>query len=93
MVLDFGVVKAAIGSVVDRWDHALLLEQADPILKMLVDRAPDLCIVEMSGAPTVELMCEQLLHDVRLSLAVSRVEVVSVRIYETPTCWAECKGA
>jgi 6-pyruvoyltetrahydropterin/6-carboxytetrahydropterin synthase len=89
MILDFGIVKQKVKAALDRWDHAVILYVHDPLLKILADNEPKLCIVVMEDEPTVEHMILLLREDVQRQLTGLSVEVVSIRVYETPTCWAE----
>ncbi len=90
-VIDFGVIKKRVGEWINwRWDHNLLLNDQDPLWQL-----PNL--VELNNGkvpfifkgenPTAEVIakhlfgiCESLLPE---------LDVVSVRIYETPNCWAD----
>lgn len=89
MILDFGVLKQRVRMALDRWDHAVVLSAEDPLLQLLSDNKLDLSIVVMKDEPTVEHMLPLLRADIAAQLHDVPVEVVSIRVYETPTCWAE----
>lgn len=86
MVADFGEMKRSIAEWIDReWDHNVLLHIADVDLERLqrsFGRAPFM----FSQPPTVEVIARELALTAteRLGNGVGRV-----RVYETPTCWAE----
>jgi 6-pyruvoyltetrahydropterin/6-carboxytetrahydropterin synthase len=102
MVVDFKWVKLAIGDVLDKMDHALCVNSADPLLadvRKISER-----IIEFDGAdPTTEVMARYLfdhLDDkIRMGETLSdpegsytidpHVRLERVRVWETPTTWAE----
>lgn len=90
MIMDFGLVKSVVNRVVDEWDHAVLLSRSDPLLGVLTGCGLDLKLVVLEEEPTVEHMVFVLSQ--RLSAELRKVEVVSIRIYETPECWAELRS-
>ncbi len=86
-VIDFGVVKAVVGDWIDKhWDHNLLLNSKDPLLFGPLDeeRVPYL----FGGNPTAENMAREL-WQVATNLLASNLQVIRVRIYETPSCYAD----
>ena len=88
-VIDFSVIKERLGAWIDdNWDHAYLGEQADPILGLLKERGMKVAVVE-DGEPTAEHMAAQLYRQACKVLEDERVDVVALRIYETPTSRAE----
>jgi 6-pyruvoyltetrahydropterin/6-carboxytetrahydropterin synthase len=79
MVLDFKELKNSIGGwLLDVWDHALILEQADPLANLLI--ASDLKIFIMQKRPTAENMAEFLL--------ASFPALKSISVWETETSYA-----
>jgi 6-pyruvoyltetrahydropterin/6-carboxytetrahydropterin synthase len=89
MVMDFYEVKCLIAGVLAEWDHAVALCSCDPLLQILRDSNLDICIVEMKDEPTVENMIEQIATEIRQRLVGLPMGMVSMRLFETPTCWAE----
>lgn len=89
-VIDFGVVKQLVGKWIDdNWDHNLLLNGDDPQLEYLrttEDRSPYVMAIE--GNPTAENMARHL-YSVAVTLLPPNMQVVNVRIWETPACYAD----
>ena len=89
MVIDFGVVKSRVGSWVDaHLDHAMILQEGDPMVQLLVDRR--MAHYVMEKPPTAEHLAD-LIHSVAESLLANVVRVANVRVYETPNCWADSR--
>ena len=100
-VIDFGVVKELIGKWIDdNWDHNILLHPDDPLLSIAGSeevikeviyggREPYLmCVDGVNVNPTAENMAKVLFRESNLLLP-SGIEVVRVRVWETPNCFAE----
>lgn len=92
-VVDFGEVKRVVGAWIDAaWDHTTLVNRDDTALlafcqdehERLGKRAP----YEFPGEPTAENIAGVLLG-VAEDLLRGVVDVVAVRVYETPNCWAD----
>ena len=97
-VLDYGVIKERIGGWIDEhWDHNMILNPADSILKIaskviFAGKAPFI-MPPHTANPTAENMVRVLFHVSRDLLAdVDGIEVVKMRLYETPNCWADFEG-
>ena len=101
MVCDFKIVKEAIGEWLDNFDHALCMNTADRAYETFKALYGDRIIGFENQDPTTELMAktffdhaaEALLDyarrtDTRFPLR-SQVRLVSVRVWETATSWAE----
>lgn len=102
MVIDFRILRRISEEVVSAWDHKLLLNSRDPITAELADkRLVVRCINQKEGGgveganPTAEWMARTVFALVEDALRgiVPRVtrdlRVVQVRVYETPTSWAD----
>lgn len=94
-VVDFGVIKERVGAWVDdQWDHTTLLNSEDMDLSALLfaehdadgRRAP---FIFDDCNPTAEVIANTLLFQAQDLLADTGIRVTRVRVYETPTCWAE----
>jgi len=83
MVIDFGKLKRSIQSVVDHWDHKLLIEKDSR------DTSPfaSLGLVEVPFNPTAENMCK-FLYDYLVQRGLGDFKF-TVRIHETDTGYAE----
>jgi 6-pyruvoyltetrahydropterin/6-carboxytetrahydropterin synthase len=88
MVVDFGTVKKVLQDWLDTlYDHALILNIKDPLLD-----CPGLLegkVIGMVGNPTAENMAVEILDHARTIYLAEKFEVVSVRVYETDTSYAE----
>ncbi len=87
-VVDFSVIKRLVGGFVDEfWDHGVILNEADTELIQLCERS-EWRFYTLKANPTAEVMAEAL-HDIARSLMPPTLDIVSVRLYETPNCWSE----
>jgi len=91
MVVDFGLVKCGMQSIIDEWDHALLLPHE--IASTYLGRSDLLKLVSVSWNPTAEAMAEVIFF--RMAFAMNQVtqgqrySMYSVRVWETETSSAE----
>lgn len=97
MVVDFGVIKERVGKWIDdNLDHNIILHKDDPLL---VSDVEDRGVSNIFGGrrphvltcnPTAENLAA-LIHAKAIELLSGErgVEVVKVRVYETPTAWAD----
>jgi 6-pyruvoyltetrahydropterin/6-carboxytetrahydropterin synthase len=102
MVIDFAALKDKVGGWIDRtWDHNVLFHPDDPLLKPVVVEAMGsgklpVTLEEYGGVgrrellnPTAENIARFLAFKAADLLAPDGMIVVSVKIFETPNCWAE----
>ena len=93
MVLDFSEVKRlAEIHLVSRWDHAFLVYEKDTPVRQFLDSLPNHKTVVFDRVPTVENMARvafDTLREVYEGFFGNALVLKSVRIYETPNCWAE----
>lgn len=101
MVCDFKIVKEAVGAWLETFDHALCMNTTDPAYGEFKARYGDRIIGFESQDPTTELMAKTFFdHAAEALLDYSRrtdtryplrpqVRLVSVRVWETATSWAE----
>lgn len=93
-VVDFGVIKSAVGGWIDtHWDHGLLLEEGDWCRRALVEEASRLGAAHVKlwvcrSPPTAENMVKWLAEEAQNVLG-HVLRVTHVRLYETPNCWAD----
>lgn len=99
MVIDFKALKLAIGEFVARYDHAMALNAADPLLPALRELHPDSVLVYPCD-PTTEVLAREVFeHAERVlgegwrgegyEIPPGTVRLERVRVWETPTSWAE----
>jgi 6-pyruvoyltetrahydropterin/6-carboxytetrahydropterin synthase len=95
MVVDFGELKEKIGKWLDRhWDHALLLHSADPLVGVMKKVIEDSRMYLFDTNPTAEAMAD-ILYEVAnddFNEPMRQLSVKSVKIWETPTSYAEYSG-
>jgi len=93
-VIDFGVIKERVGGFIDqRWDHSALLMRGDPdpAIPLLAqsNAAMGRPVYWMENAPTAENIALELKKIAEERLSKNGIQVVRVRIWETPNVWAE----
>jgi len=98
MVVDFKLLKDVIGSFLDFIDHAMMDSEDTQLKKVLETIGSKTKTVPFN--PTAENMAQWMLDELNaglvefgrlydFSLEPREVKVVSVKIYETATSWAE----
>ncbi|WP_114689493.1 6-pyruvoyl trahydropterin synthase family protein [Polynucleobacter necessarius] len=97
MVLDFGDIKRLTNQyVVDLWDHAFVVAKEDEGLVAFLASLPNHKTVIMEHVPTVENLANAafaILQPVFSKAFGGRLEISSIRRYETPNCWADVHPA
>ena len=93
-VVDFGVVKQRVGGWIDsHWDHTAILmrDDPDPACQAIVAANADAGrpVYWMEAPPTAENMVAELARVAGKLLASTGVEVVRIRLWETPNCSSE----
>lgn len=93
-VVDFGVVKERVGGWVDaHWDHTMLLHRDDPLcvyyLSPLESNSRRPYVMPGGLNPTAETIAAELFKQA-CALLPPPLAVWRVRVYETPSCWADC---
>lgn len=90
MVIDFGIIKSAIRDHLDRfYDHATLVNGFDADLNGYLI-ATNLRRLTFSSDPTAEVIARVLFHGFGdIYVLPYNVSLVKVRVYETPTNYAE----
>lgn len=100
MVLDFKALKLAVREYIERLDHAMAVNSADPLREAMERVHPDSLIVFEGQDPTTEVLAKDIYDytacvlrdgfgqgDYRISPGA--VELERVRVWETPSSWAE----
>lgn len=77
MVMDFSELKSHMNEILEKWDHAILLQKGDPLITVLEALGQRITI--LSGSPTAELLA----RNMHFSLTSAGLDVESVTIYET----------
>jgi len=101
MVCDFKVLKLILSDYLERYDHALCMNTADPAYPEFKARYGDRVIGFESQDPTTEVLARDIFLHLRDSLGDylrqpnpgfplrDGVRVVSVKVWETSGSWAE----
>lgn len=83
MVCDFSDIKRLVKGWIDReLDHKMILRHDDPLVKPLAELREPIYLLDSN--PTVERIAK-LIFDKAVELGL---DVVAVRVWETPTSWA-----
>jgi len=104
MVMDFGDLKFRVGSFLDKFDHSLILCSVDPLVthaegpvNLTLDYLNPRWIT-VPYNPTAENMAIHFFAAIDAILKETaedpmyRVQLEGVRVHETETGYAECKG-
>jgi 6-pyruvoyltetrahydropterin/6-carboxytetrahydropterin synthase len=93
MLIDFSDVKRlALKHLIDRWDHSCLVFSGDALLLKALSLLPDHKTTILDAVPTVENLAAlafRTLETVYSERFGKDLRLQSVRLYETPTCWAD----
>lgn len=93
MVIDFGALKnIMLSSVGELWDHAFLVYRNDLAVLSFLRSLPEHKTVVLEVVPTAENLVKVAAAQLKTALSErygKRVALVSLRLYETPNCWAE----
>jgi 6-pyruvoyltetrahydropterin/6-carboxytetrahydropterin synthase len=88
ILVDFGAISKLVGEWLDNnWDHAVLLNSEDPLCGRLdgVSIAPLKRYLFNKSNPTAEIMAEELFSFFSEYHEGSIIDLVSVKVWETPT--------
>ena len=101
MVCDFKIIKELMGEFLDAWDHAMAMNTDDPMFQTFKTAYGDRIIPFDKQDPTTELMAKTIFEVCASRISeYSRhpqsryplqpgVKLVSVRLWETSSAWAE----
>jgi len=90
-VIDFGLVKAKVGSWIDEyWDHTAILAKDDPEAGAVaeVNARMQSPVYWLSAHPTAENMVAELARVSQELLSSSGITIARIRLWETPNCSA-----
>lgn len=92
MVIDFGCLKTIVGGWIDsHFDHNMLLHADDPLLakyEFVKDPKERLPYIMSNGNPTAENIAKEI-YDHTYRMFPPTIKLVKIRVYETPSCYAE----
>ena len=101
MLVDFKALRLAVQDHIERYDHSMAVNSEDPLLPALLRQYPEDAIIVFDGTdPTTEVLAKDIFDHVAAVLREgfdaghyrippSAVEVERVRVWETPSSWAE----
>lgn len=103
MLIDFKALKELAKAYISRLDHAMAVNSDDPLLASIKAVYPDSLVIFEGKEPTTEVIAEDLFRyisaqlkagfrtaDGLYSVPPNAVSLERVRVWETPTSWAEC---
>lgn len=104
MVCDFKAIKLALGDLLDRFDHAMIVNAADPLLASLQEELKERVIAFEGEDPTTEVLARRIYEHLEAEIGAAReyegpsgevyvlprdLVLERVRVGETSTSWAE----
>lgn len=95
MVMDFSKVKRIAKSVlVDQWDHAFLVYAQDTVVVEFLKTIKDHKTVILDVQPTAENLATiafDMLDQAYQDSYGNHLRLEQIRLYETPSCWADAR--
>ncbi|MFZ5803568.1 MAG: 6-pyruvoyl trahydropterin synthase family protein [Acidobacteriota bacterium] len=105
MVCDYKALSRLVRSVLAPLDHAMILWREDPLREVL-EKAGER-VVALGAEPTAEVLAQHIYFEIKRAFAEALAEpqrvapyrwrpeirLLSVRLWETPTTWAEYSEA
>ncbi|MGY5484124.1 6-carboxytetrahydropterin synthase QueD [Paenibacillus sp. ALE2] len=83
-VMDFSDLKKIVKElIVDKFDHAFIAAGNEPVLKILKETGSKVCVI--GCRTTAENMSKYICYE----LNKAKLPVWSIKLWETPTSWAE----
>lgn len=104
MVCDFKAIKLALEDLLDTFDHALVVNSADPLLTSLREELKERVVVFEGEDPTTEVLARRIFEHLKTEIEAGRelrdrtgevyrlppdLLLERVRVGETSTSWAE----
>jgi 6-pyruvoyltetrahydropterin/6-carboxytetrahydropterin synthase len=94
MVMDFSDVKRIANThLVDLWDHAFLAYRGDKVVCDFLGSLPNHKTVILDVVPTAENLAQiafDILNSAYQDTYGNHLRLEQVRLYETPSNWADC---
>ncbi len=87
ILVDYNAIK----QVISRFDHQILLNEADPMAEC-IGRFQQ--VITTPGEPTSELLAALIQNDLHAYCRAQKIdaEVKRIRVWESPNCYAELKS-
>ncbi len=91
MVVDFGLISAAVRPLLEKWDHSFMVKDDDAVvLDFLTQHKLKATVVPWHS--TAENIAAHLCEKLSCALGQTNVRQVGVRVYETVSSMAEVWG-
>ncbi|MFN3693388.1 MAG: 6-pyruvoyl trahydropterin synthase family protein [Ignavibacterium sp.] len=88
MVIDYYDVEKIINPVINRLDHAFMVNKDDKVVLEFLEKMNSKKVIVDFDA-TAENICKYLLNEIRKSGLPNNITLVKVRVYETQFDYAE----
>jgi len=88
MIVDFYDVEKIINPIIEKLDHAFMVNKDDKIVLEFLEKMNSRKVV-VDFQSTVENICSYLLNEIKKSKLPSNVNKISVRVFETMGDYAE----
>ena len=81
----------AIRQIIDRFDHQILLNEADPLVSCIKEYQQ---VITTPGEPTSELLAVLIRDELDAYCRAQKISasVIKIRIWESPGCFAELRA-
>jgi 6-pyruvoyltetrahydropterin/6-carboxytetrahydropterin synthase len=100
MVVDFKLIKHLAKEHIERYDHRMAINSNDPLRESIAATHPDSLIVFEGVDPTTEVIAKEIFDFIEFqlnkgfaadgySIQPGKVKLERVRVWETPSSWAE----
>jgi 6-pyruvoyltetrahydropterin/6-carboxytetrahydropterin synthase len=100
MVVDFKAIKFLAKDHIERYDHRMAINSADPLRADIERVHPDSLIIFEGQDPTTEVIAKEIYDFIQTKLTAGfehrgyqipagSVALEKVRVWETPSSWAE----
>lgn len=90
MVMDFSDLSLLVRPMIDQLDHSLIVSEHDPLKREV--QSMGIKVITMAGPPTAENMAIDIGMKLEEKMKPMSVILCSVRVWETPTSFAEYEG-
>lgn len=88
MVMDFSLLKNAVNSIIDEYDHAMILNIKDFNIIQLCEQHGYRQVL-LNGDPTAELIVTDIYKKLVPMINDRLIIIHGIRLWETPTSYAE----
>ena len=88
MVIDYYEVEKIINPIIEKLDHAFLVNKADEVIIEFLERMNSKKVV-VDFQSTAENICNYLLSEIKQSSLPDNVKKIKIRVYETSDDYAE----